>query len=360
MAGIYHDVILAGWTITLTLGICLLMCRVPHRKGYMSYKRSRRILGTAYIIFGIAIAQFTIFDLRENAPSVAIALPLSYFYLEGILFGMSFCSLLDRDYISRRQMIRDFGGFAIFLAIVWIGALTAHGLTKTIMLVAGSIWFFVAASLISLRFFRIYRTAVRRINEYYADNVEAFVKWLHKSTYGIISLGLSASVLSFAPPRFNTIFMLCGIFLFIYVFVSMQNYILNYEYIDTAVTEDPGEASPLSSDQYSRLRNAINQWVENGGYRESGVTLDKTALALGSNRSYVSAYINSEYQCNFREWINALRIKYAKTLLTDSPDMTIERVAKESGFTSSAYFCRQFSKREGLTPTKWRERESYF
>lgn len=355
---IYHDIILVGWTTTLILGICLLVCRVPDRPGCTSYIRSRRILGVAYIIFGVAIAQFTIFNLRENAPSIAVALPLSYFYIEGILFGMSFCSLLDKDYIGRRQMIRDFGRYALFLIIAWCGALFVSGAARIVMLIIAATWFFVAAIGISIRFFRIYHAALRRINDYYADNVEAFVKWLHKSTYGIIFLGLSGAVLSFAPPRYNAVFMLCGIVLFTYVFISMQNYILNYEYIETAVVEGNEEEPPLYLADNSRLRLAIKGWVESGGYKEPGVTLDKIASVIGSNRSYLSSFINSEYQCNFREWISTLRMEYAKTLLSGTRDMTIEKIAEESGFSSSAYFCRQFSKREGLTPTMWRELNS--
>lgn len=352
---IYHDVILSGWVTAFILGVCLLCCRVPRRAEKAAYVRSSRILGVAYLIFGVAIAQFTFFNLRETAPNVAVAWPLSYYYLEGILFGMSFCSLLDRNYISRQQMRRDFGGYLGFLCIAWSGALLASGNLRTVMLVMASVWFFIAASCIAVRFLKIYHNAVSRINDFYADNVEGFVKWLHKSTYGIIFFGLCGSVLSFAPQWGNTIFMLCGIVMFTYIYISLQSYILNYEYVEPVVMDEPGEAPPIPADDNGQLRGAIMEWVAAGGYREPGVTLEKVAETVASNRSYVSAFINSEYQCNFREWINSLRMEYAKKMLENSPEMTIERISSEAGFSSSAYFCRQFSKREGSTPSKWRE-----
>lgn len=355
IATAYHDVILAGWVTALVLGVCLLFCRVPSTPGYTTYLRSRRILGVAYLIFAAGIAQFSFFDLRHTAPSVAIALPLSYYYLEGILFGMSFCSLLDKGYISRRQIYRDFGFYLLFLILVWGGALFASGFLQKGLLVVSAMWFVVAASGITLRFLKIYNRAVNQINGYYADDVAAFVRWLHKSTYGIIFFGLCGSFLSFAPPWGNTIFMLCGIAMFTYIYISLQNYILNYEYVETVVvTEAESEnAAPIADD--TDLGKAIRGWVESGAYREAGITLDKIATAVESNRSYVSAFINSEYHCNFREWINSLRIDYAKTLLTASDALTIERIATDSGFSTSAYFCRQFSRREGMTPSKWRE-----
>lgn len=349
---IYHDTIIAGWVTLLVLGISLLCSKVPNLPVYDSYIRSRRILGVAYIVFGICIAQFSIFNLRATAPSVAIALPLSYFYIEGILFAMSFISMLDREYLSSRYVRTDMAGYALFLIIVWTGAFLSNRTAGMILLITASVWFFGAVSIMSVRFVRIYRMAVNKINDYYSENVEAFVKWLHKSTYGIIFFGLSASVLSFAPYWYNTVFMLCGIIMFIYIYVSMQNYALNVESVQTAVAPEP--AMYIAPDNPA-LRPAIIKWVEEGGYRECGITLEKLAMSINSNRSYVSSFINSEYKCNFREWINTLRIEYAKDILVKHRDMTLEKIATDSGFSSSAYFCRQFQKHESMTPTQWRE-----
>lgn len=351
----YNDIILAGWTTALILGLCMLLSNVPDIPTYLPYIRSKRILGIAYIIFGMAISQFTFFDLRNSYPTVAVALPLSYYYLEGILFGMSFCSLLDRHYICRRQKMIDFGFYSGFLILAWSGALLAAGVMRTVMLICASVWFFTAASIISVRFFKIYRASIRKLDDFYSDNIAVFVRWLHKSTYGIIFFGLCGSVLAFAPRWGNAIFMSAGIVMFVYIYISFQNYILNYRNVEIAVEENITSRSCDTRVQTVDLGEGIERWVSSGGYRMQGLTLEDLARELGSNRSYVSAYINSTFNCNFREWINALRIDYSKTLLAEQSFMTIEKVSEQSGFSTSAYFCRLFSKREGMTPTKWRE-----
>lgn len=354
---LYHDVLIAGWVTLLVLGISLLCSKVPKLAVYDSYIRSRRILGIAYIIFGICIAQFSIFNLRQTAPRVAVAWPLTYFYLCGILFAMSFISLLDKKYLSSRHVKMDLAGFAVFLIIAWTGALLGNHAVGMGLLITASIWFFVGVSIMSVRFVRIYRNAVAKINDYYSENVEAFVKWLHKSTYGIIFFGLSSSVLSFAPYWCNSIFMFCGIVMFLYIYISMQNYALNVESVQTAVaqeTENELQSSDNPASDNSALRESIMKWEEQGGYREVGITLEKLAMSIGSNRSYVSSFINTEFKCNFREWINSLRIDYAKVRLLENPEMTLEKIATDSGFSSSAYFCRQFQKHAHMTPTQWR------
>jgi len=353
---IYHDTIMAGWVTATILGICLLAGRVPNQETYRDYIRSKKILGIAYILFGISISQFYFFNLRETSQVVAVALPLSYYYLEGILFGMSFSSLLDKEYISRKQICRDFGLYAGFLILVWGGALFTEGTPRMVMLVAGAAWFFLAAAGISLRFLRIYKVSVAKINDYYADNVAMFVKWLHKSTYGIIVCGLSGSVLAFAPQCGNAVFMLVGIIMFTYIFISFQNYILNHTNVETAVEADTTVSVNENTATEEALQSRIERWIEEGKHLTPGVTLGDLTIFATSNRTYVSAHINKRYGCNFREWINSLRMEYAKKQLREYPDMTIEKIARNAGFSSSAYFCHQFAKREGMTPTTWREK----
>lgn len=355
MVEFYNYTIVAGWVTCLILGICLLWCRVPDLPTYGMYLRSRRILGIAYLIFAVSIAQFTFFNLRQTHPNIAIALPLSYYYMEGILWGMSFSSLLDSRYISRRQITRDFSRYGIFLVIAWSGALFATGTLRTILLVAASAWFFIMASGIAIRFLKIYHRSQRRINDYYADNVEGFVMWLHKSTYGIIFLGLCGAVLAFCPLWCNAIFMICGIVLFVYVFVSLQNYILNYPVVSTVLEEDIAEETMEgTTENNDELRKAVGGWLASDGFAEPGVTLNKLSLIVGVNRSYVSSFINSEYQCNFRELVNSHRLEYAKRLMKENPAATIDKISQDAGFTSSSYFCRLFSKKEGISPSQWR------
>lgn len=351
----YNYSIVAGWVTALILGICLLWCKVPSNPVYKTYLYSRRILGVAYLVFAVGISQFTFFNLRVSHPNIAVALPLSYFYLEGILWGMSMSSLLDSSYISRKRIWHLFGPFALFLVLTWCGALLAKGTLRTALLVVASLWFFIAASLIAYQFFKIYFRTRRRINDFYSDNVEGFVIWIHKTVYAIIFLGLSGAILAFSPRFYNAIFMILGIALFTYVFISFQNYILNYPMLTPALEESEGEAVSGSPDTDALMRGSIEKWIADKGFAEPGITLEKLSLIVGVNRSYVSAFINSEYQCNFRELVNSHRLEYAKRLLKENPQATIEKISYDAGFSSATYFSRLFSKQEGLSPSKWRE-----
>lgn len=396
----YNYTLLAGWITPLLFGICLLAVRTPDGAVYVTYRRSCRILGMAYLIFALSIFLHWLFNIRENTPQVATALNLTCYYLEGILFGMSFISLLDKRYINRKCTVRDFSKWTATCLLLWLAALFMEGGTRIVLLVTASVCFVADALRIVLTFFGTYRAAVRKVDDYYADNVSDYARWLYRSSIGIIVFGLAGSVLAFAPPACNAVYMFLGIGMFTYIFISLQNYIVNYAEVKTAVdveepetksahatdakrgkddtchpeadtspaegdyrkescAEAPAEEAGVFADRKSTdsdfIANAVNEWVYQKRYLQKGITSEDLIVGYGINRSYLSAYINNTYRCNFREWVNSLRMEYAKRRLVEEPDRTIDRIAEETGFSSAAYFCNQFSKREGMSPMKWRK-----
>lgn len=76
--------------------------------------------------------------------------------------------------------------------------------------------------------------------------------------------------------------------------------------------------------------------------------------ATGVNRTYVSAYINTKYNCSFSDYMNRLRIEYAERRLMSMPKGTkFTQIAAESGFSNEQSFYRNFKKFTGMTPTEW-------
>ena len=60
----------------------------------------------------------------------------------------------------------------------------------------------------------------------------------------------------------------------------------------------------------------------------------------------------TEYE-KFSNWITFLRIDKAKELMLQNPESNIEEIAEQCGFCDRPYFSRQFTKQEGISPSKW-------
>jgi len=78
---------------------------------------------------------------------------------------------------------------------------------------------------------------------------------------------------------------------------------------------------------------------------------------IGTNRTYLSGYINRNYGQNFSMYINRFRVEEAKLML-GNPDLdkfSLEAIGEKCGFGSYNNFMRVFREFENLTPGRFRE-----
>ncbi len=119
------------------------------------------------------------------------------------------------------------------------------------------------------------------------------------------------------------------------------------------VREMIAEGSEQSADEES-IATAFERWIETKEYLDQGITIQRVASEIHTNRTYLSAYINSQYNMNFREWVTSRRIDEAQRILAAERDAMISDVAQRVGFASVASFSRAFTRREGVSPVVWR------
>ena len=93
-------------------------------------------------------------------------------------------------------------------------------------------------------------------------------------------------------------------------------------------------------------------------YRNSNLTLQDVADYLNTNRTYLSAFINEEYDCDFRKFLTSYRIEAAKKLLIDK-DFDIKSIASAVGYSSRTTFYKAFRENvsSDLSPAEWREEQ---
>lgn len=89
-------------------------------------------------------------------------------------------------------------------------------------------------------------------------------------------------------------------------------------------------------------------------YLNPHLSLSELALAVGSNRSYLSGHINRSGK-SFYDFVNEFRIAEACRILDDPSidKIPMADVAKRSGFNSISSFNRYFFKIKGITPTDY-------
>jgi AraC-like DNA-binding protein len=355
---IYNYSLIVAWAVLFIFAVVLFFGKVPESDAYKSYDRTRKILSVALFLWGVQVILQWVFNLREETPNIATALNISCYYMGALLFGMAYISLLDSKYISKNQKRCDFVKWSIVSVSVWCAVLFLHGIWMYVVLIAAAAFFFFDASRIAYIFYQTYRKASCEIDNYYSENTDAFIRWIYHSTFGIVFFGLVGAFMAFAPKWAVGLYMWAGIVMFVYIFLSLLNYSLNCEKVSVAVSEalpNPIQREvKILPDDY--IHKKLEEWVKNGYYRGQGVTMGQLTEYLGINRNTLSEYFNQTLNISFREWINDLRMAYAKRLLINK-DITIEQIAEIVGVSSKSYFCTLFKQREGITPSQWRQQQ---
>ena len=103
-------------------------------------------------------------------------------------------------------------------------------------------------------------------------------------------------------------------------------------------------------------RTAVDALIEEKKYYlDPSLTLQKLAIQLGTNRQYLSNYINREKGKTFYEYINDFRLEEAKRILHSNPKhpQTMEEVATQAGFNTYSTFLRSFVKKYGESPSAY-------
>ena len=127
--------------------------------------------------------------------------------------------------------------------------------------------------------------------------------------------------------------------------------------IDVPVVE-PSEViqeAPNSEVDYAELMHRICLLMEEQQlYLNPNLKISDLAMTVGTNRSTISACINSQRDCSFPQLVNTYRVAHAQELLRNQPDMKIAEVCVKSGFSSEASFYRIFKAVTGTTPNAWK------
>lgn len=122
----------------------------------------------------------------------------------------------------------------------------------------------------------------------------------------------------------------------------------------SAITATDADAQPAADEFESRL---LHDFVGREEYLKPQLKLADMARTLGTNRTYLSNYLNSIRHTTFYDYVNDLRLKHSCRLLLES-DLTLDVVAERSGFNSLSTFRRVFAKRMGMTPNAYRQSRS--
>jgi AraC-like DNA-binding protein len=192
--------------------------------------------------------------------------------------------------------------------------------------------------------------------ENYGSVEQTDERWIIRYLLMVLVLGISYVYICFSnePTR---LFTQQWLMFFVIIYTNDQIIFHSKPWIENAEEEEEEEEATTEFNADNRAK--LEQWMATERpYLNPEFRLLDLRQVLPLNRTYLSQLINAEYGCNFYQFVTNYRIEEAKRLMTEHPEMTMEDVAGQCGFSSARSFYRTFSREMDMTPTEWLEAQS--
>jgi len=273
----------------------------------------------------------------------------SWHFLPGLIFGLTsailFGLLLSHDekifYLSNYRSGAQFESQNIKMVSVFRSI--------DVLLIVGQVIYY------SIKFVRIPNKYLRELNEEYS-NVENFsINWLKWFNASFISVGLlSISFYMFNPFHekndFFLILFLFSISAFIWVLGIWSFKQRKPEIAPCSIPEilSAGQATLELKDV--ELAKSLMVYFENEKpYLQPDLSLSAVSKVIGTNRTYLSAVINSNFGVNFNVFVNQFRICYVEDYLKLHPKTSKDDLVYIGGFGSVSSLKRALNKQKPAT-----------
>lgn len=125
-----------------------------------------------------------------------------------------------------------------------------------------------------------------------------------------------------------------------------------YNYLNSIFHKLCSILSGCQKPKHKQLKVKIKNYLDKN-YMDPSLGLSMVAREFNFSEVYISQFFRDYMGDNFHAYLENLRMQKACQLLTQT-EMTVKKIAKETGYNSSRTFSRAFKRNMGVTPSHYR------
>ncbi|MGM9803513.1 MAG: helix-turn-helix domain-containing protein [Muribaculaceae bacterium] len=360
--------------VAAILAILLVLSRLQAKWINPKYEVSRATLFIAMLIMATHYVLQMAFGLRAQGVDVGAAVNILFYSPATFLVSYSLLNLSTSKKSRKRFMVIGIVGYLLIVAVF------AHGwFTHRSLHIGSSLQVMHVLYIVFLLTFIILPIKEIHFKHKSIENqTGADIKPYLTYTYsGHVLLGVFTAFSTVAIVNNAMLFILAPlVFLSLTVFVS--SFIsLGFNIIPTiigsddsnvvdegiegehqfATTDNQAAPMPLPDSTISDIEVALKQWSDQGGFRDSAITITLLSKQIKIDRRDLSIYFNQYLQCTFRSWLSGIRLKEAQRIMMAHPDFSNDVISSECGLTSRGQLYNIFHDKTGMSPKEWKERQ---
>ena len=270
-----------------------------------------------------------------------------------------FLEVANPGIVTNKQMYSAMACQAAFIPLYILFPHEEVCLAASILAYSISVTTFVYMHIFVIRYRK------RMFNTYsYTERID--VLWVLFACYAFFASHILYSIaFEFTTWISETVFNVTGMFLWLIVFkMASRHKVLRMLSGRTQPNDDNesilDENSMIKTTKQIREKHIASQLAktmeEKKLYLNPKLSIVDIAVALGTNKTYLSDYLNNTLKLTFNDFVNQFRVKEACRIIdsmTASDKRNMIDVATKSGFNSISSFNRYFSKIQGTSPRQY-------
>ena len=270
-----------------------------------------------------------------------------------------FLEVANPGIVTNKQMYSAMACQAAFIPLYILFPHEEVCLAASILAYSISVTTFVYMHIFVIRYRK------RMFNTYsYTERID--VLWVLFACYAFFASHILYSIaFGFTTWISETVFNVTGMFLWWIVFkMASRHKVLRMLSGRTQPNDDNesilDENSMIKTTKQIREKHIASQlpkiMEEKKFYLNPKLSIVDIAVALGTNKTYLSDYLNNTLKLTFNDFVNQFRVKEACRIIdsmTASDKRNMIDVATKSGFNSISSFNRYFSKIQGTSPRQY-------
>jgi AraC-like DNA-binding protein len=352
------------------MGVCFIAFPIPQRPELHNYRVSLRWLAGAFISMSVFTALLLFFNISNYSSGYVSFISVLISSVQALLFAFTLITLYNPYYAGQRRVLKHVMPIVGFIAAYAVcnvlfsdpelntGHLSGkHFIQPTILVRLLFLGFYMFQLICYTRLFfseeKKYRAGV---NNYFSDTFSIRLMWVRYAYIAALVIGILSLLSNFFPYRdFDTILTIIFTLFYFAFSIAYIRYTNIFTIIEPAI--EPQLIVIQQSNGLAKWHELKNVVITNKMYLTEGITIEQMARELKIGRTTLSGYINNEEKMNFNAWVNVLRINDSKKLLLQTPQLSIQTIARKTGFSEHANFSRQFKIVTGKSPLVWRNEQ---
>ena len=329
------------------------------------YERSRWMIVVALIGLAIQYAVQMVFGFRATHDNLGAVVNILIYTPCFSLISMGIYNIETTSSNLRKMILMCCGIYAAIIVVFCVGISLHHslyireGLYLMLTLFCVSVFYCI---------YMIIQEMIRRKNMLETMAATDLLPYVRYSRASVIILWLA--VLAMPVAIFSTTLLyivgpavLLALLFFNLTFVALgNNYIPTEELLDKEEENQrdcrKSPARQLSEERIKFIRNSLDQWCADSGYKDSTVNMLTLSRNLCISKDELSVFFEQCMKSTFRIWLSDIRFNAAKKMMMEYPDYSNDIISAECGFSARTYLYRIFKSKEGCTPTEWRDEQT--